>query len=105
MPKETPRRVNQGPGSRAPTFTPPTTPVATPSFAQRDDQPTSFSQFRDALIAAGQGAATIANAKSAINSRMRALKIQGVAETERLIERENRAMQLQRQSEAEQDRP
>ena len=103
MPKETIIRVQTGPGSVAPKFTPPTTPVATPSFAQREG-PTDFSNFRDAILAVGRGASAVAGARSNIASRMQALKKQGVAETERLIERQNQQLQQQRQAESEQSR-
>jgi len=103
VPKETIRRVQTGPGSVAPAFTPPATPVATPSFAQREG-PTNFTQFRDAVLAVGRGAASVASARSNIASRMQALKKQGVAETERLIERQSQQLQQQRQGEAEQAR-
>ncbi len=103
MPKETTRRVNQGAGSSAPKFTPPSVSVTTPSFVQRE-QPSDFQKFRDAAVSFGKGAASIASARSNIAVRMKALKKQGVAEAERVLARQAQHLQEQRAAEAQQDR-
>lgn len=103
MPKETPQRVRQGPGSAAPTFTPPTTPVATPSFAQRD-QPSEFAQFRDAVVSAGRGAASALRARANINTQIRNIKERGVREVERILKRDERMLMEQRATDAEDTR-
>ena len=103
MPKETPQRIRQGPGSITPTFTPPSTPVATPSFARRE-QPSEFSKFRDAVVAAGQGVASSLRARSNINSQIRGIKERGVREVERILQRDERMLMEQRAVEAEDTR-
>lgn len=95
MPQESPTPVERGQGSIDPTFTPPQTGVATPG-RQLQAEPTSFEQFRDAVVTAGRGVASAVSARAAISSRLRSLKEQSVSRVEGDLNRAARGLQQRR---------
>lgn len=87
--------VDRGPGSRGPSFTPPSVPVRTPGLGLRPE-PTQFEQFRDAVINAAGGVASAVSARSAAKARLRALKEQAVNRVDADLARSARGLQQRR---------
>lgn len=92
MPQESPTPISQG---ASPTFTPPAVNVVTPGRPLAP-QRTQAEDFRDAILAAGQGVATAVSARSQIRNRIKALKEQSVRQVEGDLNRAARQMQARR---------